>query len=80
MDVNNDIQLSNKVPDIILLLSLCYWIKRCQKLIDSDNFNIKFSELKDSFQTGLVIPDLQQIPEIVNILKDTSLITETRKK
>jgi len=72
--------LSNKSPDIVLLFSLCYWIRRCRKLIDACNFDIKFNELKDSFQSEAVTTDLQQMSNTINILKDISLEKETREK
>lgn len=41
-------KVSNKSPDIVVLLSFCYWFNECNKLFKSKNFNVKFQEVKDN--------------------------------
>ncbi len=78
LDVNSEIQLSNKSPDIIILLSLCFWIKRCKGLAVEKIYNEKFTELKCNLDKELIEKTLRKVPHVAAYLKDTGISKDNR--
>jgi len=73
--VNNDILISNKAPDVIVLLSLCYWVNICKNLMDADNFKIKMSELNHNFAINSLNQVYQEVSKL-EILRVKSIDKE----
>lgn len=77
-NVDKEIQVSNKFPDTIILLSLCFWIQRCQELAIEKQYCEKFNEFKGNLKNESISNTLARISCACNILKNKTLSNKDR--
>ncbi len=78
VEIDKSTHVNNKSPDIIVLLSLCYWCNEYNKLYEGRNFDIKFQEVKDNLPYDGVNDTLVKMLELIN-LKNKNIKGKTKE-